>query len=170
MLRQWFIVVLIVLPFILNIGCSKHPKGFPKLYPCSIALTKNGKPLHNVCVLLKNETVQGTWGISGTTDISGTAIIVTSLGEYIGKGIPNGEYIVSLDEIIHPPNGKTKEEIGKLPEEELYKYIAEEAKMIDALRIIPKEFSDSNKSPLKIAVKANSNNKIIINLDDYTKP
>lgn len=160
----YFTIVLILFLFLLSSGCSKRPDGFPKLSQCSISITKNGQPLPNVCVLLKRTAGQGSWGTSGTTNSSGTAVISTSLGKYIERGVPDGEYTVTLDEIIQPPSGKTKEEIGKLSEEELYKYIAEEAKMIDALRIIPKKFSDSNQSPLKISVKADEENKITVRL------
>jgi hypothetical protein len=135
-----FTVILILSLFLFSSGRSKRPEGFPKLSLCSITVIKKGQPVPKVCVLLRNTAGQGSWGASGTTDSTGTAVLSTSLGEYNEKGIPAGEYIISLDEIIHPPNGKTIEEIGKLPEDELYKYIVEEAKMIDKLRTIPKLF------------------------------
>ena len=86
-----FMVVLAFQP-----GCSKdtsRPVDLPKLYPVSITVTQEGKPLEGATVTLhaKAETKYGT--CIASTDASGLAVIRT----YSYKGAPLGQYSVTIE-------------------------------------------------------------------------
>lgn len=81
-------------------GCGrKTPAGMPKLYPCSIEIIQDGKPLGDATVTLATE--EHTWAVSGSTDASGVAKIFTH-GTY--PGAPLGKYTVVVSkQIVEEP-------------------------------------------------------------------
>jgi hypothetical protein len=123
--------------------------------------------MSDVYVTLTEVSGQGAWGSNGKTNTSGTAIITTNWGRYFETGVPSGKYIVSIEEIIRLPNGKTYEDFEKMTVEESIQYSDYEAKEMNNLRIIPKQLSDSNKSPLTIVVTEQSRNEFRIEIQDY---
>jgi hypothetical protein len=86
-----FIVVLVF-----QAGCGKdhnRPDDLPKLYPVSITVTQDGKPLEEATVTLyaKTPTKYGTG--SAKTNASGVAVIRT----YGYNGVPVGQYTVTVE-------------------------------------------------------------------------
>ena len=61
----------------------------PPIYPCTISVTQEGKPFGGAIVRLYSSDVK--FHVSGTTDASGTAVMLTH-GEF--KGAPEGTYKV----------------------------------------------------------------------------
>ena len=88
-----FVIVSLVLPAIVvaTNGCAKQrrPDGMPPIYPCTIVITQEGKPLEGADVRLYSGDVM--FLVSGTTDASGSAVIRTH-GEF--PGAPEAAYKV----------------------------------------------------------------------------
>lgn len=85
-----------VIVFSFLIGCSgeKRPEGLPKLYPCTITVLQEGKPLENASIDLIMKNGFCKWPIAGTTDSAGVAELRT-YGLY--KGVPSGTFSVSIE-------------------------------------------------------------------------
>ena len=92
MKRTAVILCLVFSVFVL--GCSKEnrPEGLPKLYPTTIKIVMDGKPLEGASVNLIPESA-GQWLVSGQTDSNGIVEIVTH-GQF--KGAPAGNYAVCV--------------------------------------------------------------------------
>ena len=88
----------ILLFVLLTSGCapSNRPPGLPRLYPATITITQKGKPLSDVSIRLVPET-PSEWSVSGTTNASGTAKLVT-YGQF--DGVPEGSYTVVLSKVV----------------------------------------------------------------------
>ena len=81
-----------------TLGCGpKLPPGIPKLYPCTIRVTMDGKPVEKATVALfpdgEGDNTEGLWGTAGYTDSQGSVTLKTD-GQY--KGIPAGKYKVCV--------------------------------------------------------------------------
>ena len=85
---------------LLTIGCARlpeMPKEMPKLTPCIVMVTLDGKPVEGVGVYfqppvaLNSDTV--SWPSAGKTDAEGMTVMKTA-AHY--DGVVPGEYIVSL--------------------------------------------------------------------------
>ena len=85
-------------------GCNKQrPDWLPELYPMTVIIMQDGKPLEGASVqLIPSDS--GRFAVSGITDAAGQAALTTS-GKY--PGAPSGQYkvIVTKTEIekIGPP-------------------------------------------------------------------
>ena len=89
----------------LTAGCGqKLPDGMPKLYPTSITITIDGKPMEEINVNLYPKTAGTLAGLAifGRTDANGVAKIQTN-GLY--DGCPEGEFAVcaSKTRTVHGP-------------------------------------------------------------------
>ena len=92
----------------LAVGCtpSNRPDGLPPLYPTTVTITQNGSPLADVSVgLISAEPSE--WVVSGLTDTSGKASIVTH-GQF--SGAPAGEYTVVLSKTENVFDGERSSE------------------------------------------------------------
>ncbi|MDO5580915.1 MAG: hypothetical protein Q4G69_07250 [Planctomycetia bacterium] len=91
------VLILLLITFIpAGVSCSKTklPDGMPQLYPCTVKIIQEGKPLAEAEILLKSADPNlERWAITGRTDANGTARIVT-MGKY--SGAPLGDYTVLL--------------------------------------------------------------------------
>ena len=79
-------------------GCSaqKTPDGMPALYPCTILLTMDGRPLDEASVTL-HPMEQSGYSAGGTTNASGAVEIMTG-GQY--RGVPVGQYKVTVTKTV----------------------------------------------------------------------
>jgi 5-hydroxyisourate hydrolase-like protein (transthyretin family) len=81
-------------------GCkdSSRPEDLPKLFPCVITITQEGKPLEEASVELvatdQNNTKYKSLSI---TDAEGKAVMST----YGHEGVPAGKYKVAVTKILH---------------------------------------------------------------------
>jgi len=80
-------------------GCSGTPRpdGLPKLYPCTITITQEGKPLEGVSVSLYDPAITDRWAVGGQTNASGVATIHTH-GQFLGT--PAGRFKVVLTKTV----------------------------------------------------------------------
>lgn len=77
-------------------GCGgvKTPEGMPTLIPATVVLTQADKPLADAELTLHStSTPPSSWAVSGKTDASGKAVLMTS-GQY--KGAPAGPYTLCV--------------------------------------------------------------------------
>lgn len=132
---KYFVVLfgLIVIP---AFGCSKQlkPDGFPPLYPVSVRVIQDGKPLEGAMVSLlhKDDTPQ-KWGIISTTNNNGQAVLVTH-GKFYG--VPEGDYHVVV----------TKEE-------EVIVKSSINNTVVDSYTLIEKQYVDKTTTPLQIQIE-----------------
>jgi hypothetical protein len=81
---------------VLVVGCAREqrPEGIPTLYPCTITITQDSKPLSGAMVTLYTESSEDRrWSPGGTTDSQGV-IQIKVLGKYLGA--PAGTYKVTV--------------------------------------------------------------------------
>lgn len=115
---------LFILALALQAGCSKdtrRPVDMPELFPVSIAITAEGKPLEGATVTLIGKTRSKYSSCSAVTDASGVALLKT----YTYEGVPLGQYIVTVEKRgvegakeVQTPEGLTDSIGGKI-----YQYI-----------------------------------------------
>jgi len=84
---------------VLQMGCNKdtdRPADLPKLFPVSITVTQEGKPLEKATVTMSAKTPDKYGTCMGETDASGVAVMYT----YGFKGAPLGQYVVSIEKRV----------------------------------------------------------------------
>ncbi|MDR2704683.1 MAG: carboxypeptidase-like regulatory domain-containing protein [Planctomycetaceae bacterium] len=89
--------ILFLIFLVLVVGCSgeQRPEGMPTLYPCTITITQDGKPLAGAMVTLYTESSEDRrWSSGGTTNPQGV-ISIKVLGKYLGA--PAGTYKVTVE-------------------------------------------------------------------------
>ena len=130
-------------------GCgSKYPKDFPKVYPMTVTVTDGSTPIADAQIMFL-QTVAGTSGsisVSGMTDSTGKAEIQTAQGAFSAKGIPAGEYVVTVQDYM-------KLDLGVTPEQAATMSRAEQGEMEKKRQQLIKEFK--KKVPENLAKKAN---------------
>ena len=86
----------------LSIGCSeKLPPDLPKLYPTSLTVIQDGKPLEGATVQLLPKDSNSRWAASGRTNASGKVEFFTE-GRY--RGVPEGDYQVTVSKVFTEPS------------------------------------------------------------------
>ncbi|MCL2348127.1 MAG: carboxypeptidase-like regulatory domain-containing protein [Planctomycetaceae bacterium] len=86
----------------LSFGCSeKLPPDLPKLYPTSVIVIQDGKPLEGATVQLLPKDSKSRWAAGGKTDTSGKVEFFTE-GHY--RGVPEGDYKVTVSKIFTEPS------------------------------------------------------------------
>jgi len=149
-------------------GCGpKAPQGFPKLFPCQITVTKDGKPLSEASVILMPESPSGAYASGGKTNSAGVAIIRTNQGDYTAIGAPEGKHKIILNKPVDIEGKLPDEEVNKMPTHERMQYMAEMVKKANAMTpVIPADLASTQKTPLNITVTS-ANGKANINIDEY---
>ncbi|MDR0608910.1 MAG: hypothetical protein LBG58_02275 [Planctomycetaceae bacterium] len=156
-MKKNYNIILFALLISLFSGCGKKlPEGWPKVYPCTIKVTKGGTPLEGAMVILTPMTGSGgNWAIGATTDAQGVAVIHTSYTNFTEPGAPEGTFKVTINKSLPPLK-------DPMPPEELEKldYMARQAHVakLDAEAakrppIVPKKYSDMSQTPLKVEIK-----------------
>jgi len=81
------------------VGCGgeKKPEGFPPLYPVTLHVTQEGKPLEGASVTLAAPDGSLPWVVGGTTDADGKVKLKTQ-GKY--DGAPAGKYNVQISKVV----------------------------------------------------------------------
>ncbi|MDR0703577.1 MAG: carboxypeptidase-like regulatory domain-containing protein [Planctomycetaceae bacterium] len=89
--------ILFLIFLVLMVGCMREqrPEGMPTLYPCTITIIQDGKPLAGAMVTLYTESSEDRrWPPGGTTNPQGV-ISIKVLGKY--SGAPAGTYKVTVE-------------------------------------------------------------------------
>ena len=93
-------ILSLFLVLLLHAGCSKddgRPADMPKLYPVSISIIQDGKPLDGATVTLVAKTpAVAQYGRSAGTTVAGTV----SLRTYGYNGVPAGEHAVLVEKRV----------------------------------------------------------------------
>ena len=86
--------LLLIFSFGLLSGCGgkKLPDGMPKLYPVSISVTQEGKPLADASISFRYPNNSAPWAVGGQTDTAGKAKLYTN--GY--PGAPLGQFNVVI--------------------------------------------------------------------------
>jgi hypothetical protein len=95
MLHKIIVSMMLLVCFSIS-GCQeKLPKGMPPLYPCTITLIQDGKPLEHASVFF-HASEENFWSLAGTSNIQGV-IEMTTNGPY--KGVPAGVYKITVEKV-----------------------------------------------------------------------
>jgi hypothetical protein len=78
-------------------GCKQRlPEGMPPLYPCTITLIQDGKPLAHASVVFYPSDPENFWSLAGSSNTQGV-IEMTTNGPY--KGVPAGVYKIAVEKV-----------------------------------------------------------------------
>jgi len=160
-------------------GCGERlPAGFPKVYPITVIVKDGETPLPNIQVsFIPKQPTENSPGVStafaaGATKENGVAPITTVQGPYAKKGIAEGDYIVTVEDIISIPSDISPEEKLKMSLEESRKLAQEEErKRAEFQRKIPTLLStwsgiEAESSPLRFTA-SKGKNELVIDIAQY---
>ena len=157
-------------------GCGKkYPANFPKVYPMTITVTDGTTPLPDARIMfyrVSEESGAGGYAPFGCTDANGVAKVTTSQGAFSKTGIPAGEYVVTVDEVIRidlgVPPGKNLSfaEESRLAKEENRLRAEFKSKVPAVLCKLVTNIED--RSPLRFTV-TEGKNELTIDVAEYKK-
>ena len=141
------ITLILSIAFFTGCGGKKMPAGMPKLYPVSVSVTQEGKPLDDTAVSLRySDPTAGTWAVGGKTGTDGIAKLYTN--GY--PGAPLGKFKVVLI--------KQASEGGKERDEALARGDTAAASKIKVKlwSCVQEEYNDPEKTPLEVEITAST--------------
>jgi len=141
-MKQFFLHSPGMILVVFMIGCSsqKLPDGMPKLYPLTLTITQEGKPLPEASVSMYSADGSSSWAPGGMTKADGMLVVFTH-GKY--AGVPAGKYKVTVDCLVS--------DVPR-PKEATMEEIVEHGKKYPAYRIVPLQYTDRKTTPLEIDV------------------
>lgn len=144
----------LALIFLVTVGCNRElrPEGMPKLYPVTITITQEDRPVENALVNLypENES-RARWGAGGLTDSEGKAVLSTH-GKY--RGVAAGNYRATVLVMEREPSAF----VGEItPDRQVEFDRAERARK--AYHLADPIYADLEKSDLLLDVKEGRNEK-----------
>jgi hypothetical protein len=156
--RNFFILLIFAISgFLLLAGCSNssRPSDLPKLFPCKVTITQEGKPLEGATVTLLSKVppLEGrNWIISGKTGVNGTTELVTQPNF---PGVPEGEYKLLI--------GKTETDDSEVPSFEkdpkaFEKWTAKTKGIVPTYSLINPDWSNKQKTPFEIKITKGQTN------------
>jgi len=154
-------------------GCGqKFPDDFPKVYPMTMTVKDGEKPLPNVQILFY-PVGGGAYGSSGITNANGVAVISTLQGSFVKKGIPAGEFVVTLADIVVIDDDPPPEKIAEMSRQELGNWANERKKKLEAYqRIVPQVLCQGGdveeRSPIRFTV-TEGKNALTVDVAEYKK-
>jgi len=159
-------------------GCGeKFPPDFPKVYPITVTVKNGETPLPNIQVTFipaDKGTTNVSYSASGATKENGVAAISTIQGSFVKKGIPVGEFIVTVaDLFVFQSSDVSAEEKLNMSREELFqlaqeeqKRMAEFVKMVPEVLCKPMAASDAESSPIRFTA-TKGKNELVIDIAEY---
>ena len=156
--------VLLLLP---AAGCGARPKGFPKCYPCTVVLLKGGEVIPDSTATLIPTASGKNYVSSGTVDAQGQAVISTHCGNYIEKGVPEGEYRLVVSAPCTPPEDIDRETFRKMSiAEQIESSRADKQKVSDSIPV-PEIFRTPDETPVTVTVKSSGENVTKVDMAEY---
>ena len=162
--------IILLLGFVCLTGCgpSKYPPDWPKTYPCTITVTKGGQPLEGATVIMDRIENHGSWAVSGLTNASGVAEIMTSWTKASTKGAPEGTFKITLSKAESPfVSSKSDAELEAMPYDMRTAFLATEQAKARANPSIPRVLADPAVAKAQIEVKPGTPATLTIEVDDY---
>jgi len=101
MQTKLLIITLLAVCVLSGCGGPARPAGLPTLYSCEITITQGGQPFEGALVRLLPDSGTFEWVISGNTDSSGIAKLVTH-AKY--PGAPEGTFKVLVSKTQLTPS------------------------------------------------------------------
>jgi hypothetical protein len=124
-----FVIVILVA----GCGDSAQPRDLPKLYPCTVVIMQDGKPLEGAGIeAIPVDAAIKKYQGGGLTDASGKAVLAT----YGYVGLPEGTFRITVS--------KNVEDTAK---------VTDPHTMPPSYRTVEEKFSTSATTPFEITVK-----------------
>lgn len=139
-------------------GCNRgplKPDGLPVLYPVTLQLSQEGKPLAEAEVVLRSDEI-GTWACGGISDASGRVLVHTH-GQFAGA--PKGTHKVIVRKTrsgsgaVDTSGAKSLAEMRQMEEE----HRKTNSGFGQTIHYVEKTYSDIETTPLEIEVKSGKN-------------
>ena len=172
-MKRFLAVFFVLTTILITQGCGKKfPDGFPKVYPINITITDGGTPLSSVKISFLTNTA--SFAVSGETDASGVPKIVTAQGEFSAEGIPAGDYVVTLQDVMKIDIGVSAAEIAAMSRSEQGKLEEKRQKLISAYKKkVPDSLCKSGgkidtRSPIRFTASEGPN-ELKIDVSEYKK-
>ena len=150
-MKRSFSILVLCAVLSLSIGCSeKLPPDLPKLYPTSLIVIQDGKPLEGATVQLLPRDTNSRWAAAGRTDASGKVEFFTE-GRY--RGVPEGDYQVTVSKVFTEPS-----QYGAIRPEDPEaaaawdKGVAGEAGKLKSYHLVDPVYGSRRTSPLELNV------------------
>ena len=149
-------------------GCGqKLPPDWPKTYPCTITVTKDGQPYEGVTVILSRTENHGSWAVAGVTDSSGIAEIETSWTHAATTGAPEGTFIVTASKAEQIVLSKSDAELEAMPYDQRTAFVEAEEAKARANPLIPRALADPAVAKVQIVVTPETPAALTIEINDY---
>ena len=158
-MQRTILLLCVFLPFLLQTGCGRGPQkpdGLPTLYPVTLQLEQDGKPLAGADVILRSDEI-GTWSCGGVSDANGIVTVRTH-GQFPGAPLGRHKVIVSKlksNAALDTSQAKSLAEIKELEA----KAVQEQARTNFGATtyLVERKFSNPATTPLEIEVVTGKN-------------
>jgi len=156
-------------------GGEKFPADFPKVTPLTVTVKDGTTPLSDVRIVFypAGKGAGAAYASSGSTDANGVAKIITAQGGFSKSGIPAGEFVVTVEDIIKissdiPPEEKVKMSMGELNKlaEEQKKKMAEYKRKVPELLCKTRAGSIDARSPIRFTASPETK-ELAIDVAEY---
>lgn len=165
-MRIFLCCISIPLFFVLT-GCDNNvPKDLPKLYPITLTIIQENKPLEGAVVTLVPESGTETkWSQSGLTDAQGVVFVATN-GRF--PGAPQGRYKVLVQKNVREahPFPKLANSPPGTPEDAKY-VMAERARK--EFSHVDSSYAKADTTPLMVEVLPKKRNEKTLNVGQEVK-
>lgn len=149
------------------VSCSNSPKDYPKVYPCTITVTKEGTPISGCELTLIPSTGGSQLAIGAVTDSKGVASFQTALGKYAQTGVPDGTWKVLVKKPLIIEDTKSKEELAAMTKSQRDKYLYDlKIKANKNPQIVPYLLGSSATTPIEIQM-AGQKTDLTIDVAEY---
>ena len=168
-MKLWNIALIAGMGLVVIGGCgTKRPDGIPPLRPAKVTVNNGGTPIANATVsFIYQGSFSGSWAVNGVTNANGIAEIMTSQGEWRGKGAPEGEYIVYItrmpDYEADPIPDAIKDNSDAL---EIF-FQEQMRKRSAAPQVIPEILSNPARTPLRVEVTAGGKAELAVDVSEH---
>jgi len=146
------IILLCTVVILPGCGGPPRPADMPPLYPCTITVTQDGKPLSAASVTLVSTAPSFKWVVAAPLDESGTGKVFT---QGLFSGAPAGEYkiVISKEEIVTEQVGQAVVRQGEFGEETIA------PNTLKVFSLVEKDYTNADTTPLSITIAKKGNDK-----------
>lgn len=160
---------LLLLAAVAFTGCGEpKPEGLPTLYPATIKVVQDGKPLEGATVTFVPEDASLTrWPIGGDTDAEGV-VKLNTFHKYAGA--PAGKYKVTVNKSVttgdpkpvHPGENATFEQLQAYDK-------AMKTGKFEVFKVVAPKFRIANTTTLNVEIQASGGNSATLDVEGAVK-